>query len=276
MSSYASILGYYWHPASLHCFAIFLLGDIKALWPFSESHFRPYGILQVLSPFGIMTVIGVGCLLIRKHVCRSSSCRISGHESLASVLIPWLLLSVGFLAIYPVVREQLMSRYLVAAMIPVFITMSLLVRLTRHYTSRAMFLLLLTGLFMQMIVGVYQMRLRKANEGAILILADKTRSYLENNYRDANIAYMLQQMFYYWPPAHGNRYVSVSDLNKTNEQLLDSLVKEDRPLYLVTSAPQSNRFWRFCGKIEQPYSLRNEITGILSQHKAEYIYQFIQ
>ena len=38
-------------------------------------------------------------------------------------------------------------------------------------------------------------------------------SHREATYNDANIVYMLEQIFSYWAPSRGNKYVAVPDLN---------------------------------------------------------------
>jgi len=216
-----------WQPINSYSLTRMLLGNTESLWLLETIKSEPYGLIQVLFPFGLFGVLCGTVFIIIK-------CFHKGDNSFNKLIIVWLFCCLLLFPIYPIVPDWLTSRYLV----PTFLPMALILLSTAYHLFskikyRKLGIIFTLFVALHVLAGSYQIYFQKTTSGYSLIIKDRFYEYIENNIRDSRIVLIGMPQYNYFKSNNNNLYHAVRDDSQSEKEKYQKFIMAEQSLYLA-------------------------------------------
>ena len=246
---------FHWRPANLSALGGLLWGGGPALWPAGDPTGLPTGLVETWFPFGL-TLTSAGLLLLVRAAR-------TGPADAGRLVLIWLSFLLVTLSIAPDIPGPLLGRYLFAVQLPLALLAGLTVAWAWERAGgrkgRAVLLLALTLVLLQVAVSARHTQTRKRSQACQMSIADKTAAYVHSSLRGSTVFFLDYPEPTFDKALAANEVVSVSRGDPSLEQRLrapgsraalvtDSALPAGAPWALVKHLrAEDARYWTWVG-----------------------------
>lgn len=247
---------FYWRSANVESFTSLTLGGGLRAWPFGARTGLVFGLLEILSPFGLAALalaIGVG---IRRLL--------GGASRPAKLLLVWLTLGLLLFSGYPRIPDHLLSRYLAGFFVPLSCLLGacVAVGLSRAGVARWLAIGAVAALLLQCAAGFADTSTRKRSWGCQVAVADLARGELEAGLRGATVGLLDLPDTGWVETGNGNRYETIESGRPDAATRLRRLARSPGGARLLTARPLApGGGWDLEREIRPAWSLHRRLVG---------------